>query len=97
VETLKNFGKDIQTLDDLVRMTSISRDDVIDVLREMNCVSKGKGEYELMVQKESLAAAIAQIESGRPKSKIDPGALIWIDGDDEKTNFIEPPPAPVPQ
>jgi histone acetyltransferase MYST1 len=89
IELLKNFGKDIQTLDDLVRLTSISRDDIIDVLREMNCVSKGKGEYELMVQKESLANAIAQFDSGKPKSKIDPMALIWMDGDDEKTSFAE--------
>jgi histone acetyltransferase MYST1 len=91
VELLKNFGKDIQTLDDLVRMTSISRDDIIDVLREINCVSKGKGEYELMVQKESLASAIAQIETGRPKSKIDPSLLIWLEGDEEKTDFTEVP------
>jgi histone acetyltransferase MYST1 len=90
VDLLKT-GKDIQTLDDLVRMTSISRDDIIDVLREMNCVSKVKGEYELMIQKESLAIAIAQLDTGKPKSKIDPSALIWLDGDDEKTNFTELP------
>jgi hypothetical protein len=53
-----------------------------------------KGEYELMVQKESLATAIAQLESGKPKSKIDPALLIWLDGDEEKTNFTEVPPAP---
>jgi hypothetical protein len=92
VELLKNFGMDIQTLDDLVKMTSISRDDIIDVLREINCVSKGKGEYELMVHKESLASAIAQIETGKLKSKIDSSLLIWLDGDEEKTDFTEVPP-----
>jgi histone acetyltransferase MYST1 len=86
VDLLKNW-KDIQTLDDLVRLTSISRDDIIDVLREMNCVSKGKGEYELMVQKESLANAAAEIERGKPRARIDSLALIWLDGDDEKTDF----------
>lgn len=90
VEVLKNYGKDIQTLDDLVRMTSISRDDVIDVLREMNCVSKAKGEYELMVQKETLATAIRELEQGKPRMKVDPSCLIWLDGDDEKTDFTVP-------
>ncbi|OHT07964.1 MOZ/SAS family protein [Tritrichomonas foetus] len=87
VETLKTHGRDISTLDDLVRLTSISRDDIIDVLREMNCVSKGKGEYELYIQKESLQAAIQHLEDGKPRQKIDPNALIWLDGDDDKVDF----------
>jgi histone acetyltransferase MYST1 len=89
VEVLRN-RKDVQTLDELVRMTSISRDDIIDVLREMNCVSRAKGEYELMIQKEALANAIADLEKAKPKLKIDPLLLIWLDGDDEKTDFACP-------
>ena len=96
VEVLKFYGRDIHTLDDLVRMTSISRDDVIDVLREMNCVSKAKGEYELMIQKESLVAAIRELDQGKPRMKVDPSCLIWFDGDDERTDFTTPFVIPTP-
>ena len=72
-------------------MTSITRDDVIDVLRSIKCVSRVKGEYELMIQKENLASAFAQIENGKPRNRIDPMNLIWILGDDERTDYTEIP------
>lgn len=88
VETLKNHWRDVTSLDDLIKLTSISRDDVIDVLRELKCVTKGKGEYELCIQKDTLQQAIQKLESSqKQKMKIDPKALIWLDGDDDKTDF----------
>ncbi|KAH0788914.1 MOZ/SAS family protein [Histomonas meleagridis] len=91
VELLKDHSKEMISLDDIVMMTSISRDDVIDVLREINCVSRAKGEYELMVQKDSLMDAIHKFENGRKRAKIDPMCLIWLDGDDDKTDFTKVP------
>lgn len=91
LDLLKNYGKDLISIDDLVTMTSITRDDVIDVLRSIKCVSRVKGEYELMIQKENLASAFAQIENGKPRNRIDPMNLIWILGDDERTDYTEIP------
>ena len=88
IETLRDRIRDISSLDDLVQLTSISRDDIIDVLRELKLVSRGKGEYELYIQKEILQQAIQTFESNtKPKLKIDPNALFWLDGDDDKTDF----------
>lgn len=88
-EVLRDHIKEIATLDDLVRITSIARADIIDVLKEMNCVTRGKGEYELFINKESLNNAIAKFESGKQRAKIDPSCLIWLPGDDEKIDFRE--------
>lgn len=87
VEVLRDHQKEVNTLDDLERITSIALPDIIDVLKELNCVTRGKGEYELSVNKESLSNAISKFESGRQKLKIDPTCLIWLQGDDDKTDF----------
>lgn len=83
VELLKLHGKEILSIDDIERITSIQQSDIIDTLKRISCVTKVKGEYELSINREALGKAITELNKGKVKRKIDPSQLIWFPSDEE--------------
>jgi histone acetyltransferase MYST1 len=84
VEILRSRAKNAMSLDDLERITAIRNEDIVEVLREMSCIVKVKGEWELNINKEALAAALAEIDSGKRREVVDPNLLIWMPPKDEQ-------------
>ncbi|KAH0785107.1 MOZ/SAS family protein [Histomonas meleagridis] len=82
-------ARDIQSLHEIVQCTSIAKQDIIEVLKEMDCVTKIRGEYELRVNPEKLSYAIAQYEqrSNGNRPAFDPNYLIWLP-EDEANNIL---------
>lgn len=81
VDLLRNRWREITSIEDLEQITSIDSNDIIDVLKEISCVVKVKGEYELNINREALNNAIAELDAQRKKPHIDPCCLIWLPGD----------------
>lgn len=81
-------SRDVQSIYEIEKCTSIAKQDIVDILKEMDCVTKIRGEYELRINTEKLAIAIAQFEQRPKKLRIDPNYLIWLP-EDEKYNIIE--------
>jgi histone acetyltransferase MYST1 len=77
VEVLRSRAKDKPSLGDLEKITAIQNDDIIEVLREISCVVKVKGEWELNINKDALTAAIVELDSGKRREVVDPNLLIW--------------------
>ncbi|KAH0787653.1 MOZ/SAS family protein [Histomonas meleagridis] len=82
IELLRDYKSDIQSIDQIERLTSIEKDDIIEILKEIQCVVFVKGEYELDINKEALAKAISKLEASPQKPRIDPMNLIWFPEDD---------------
>ena len=78
VELLRVHGKDIMSIDDIERVTSIQQSDIIDTLKRISCVTKVKGEYELSINRDALSKAISELNNGKIRRKIDPMKLIWL-------------------
>ncbi|KAK8847995.1 hypothetical protein M9Y10_019047 [Tritrichomonas musculus] len=78
VELLKIHGKEIMSIEDIEKITSIQQSDVIDTLKRIQCVTKVKGEYELSINKDALSKAISELSKGKVRRKIDPMKLIWF-------------------
>ena len=83
VDLLRNRWREIQSISELEQLTAINSDDIVDVLKEISCVVKVKGEYELSINKEALATAAAELDSRSKRQGIDPSMLIWMPGDDK--------------
>lgn len=83
VDLLKVHGKEIMSIDDIERVTSIQQSDIIETLKRISCVTKVKGEYELSINRDALGKAISDLSKGKPKRKIDPMKLIWFPDDDD--------------
>lgn len=83
VELLKIHWKEITSIEDIERMTSIQQSDIIETLKKINCVTKVKGEYELNINKDALGNAIMELDRGKSKKKIDSDYLIWFPNDDD--------------
>jgi histone acetyltransferase MYST1 len=83
LDLLRARAKAIQSLDELEKITSIQTDDIVDVLRDIQCVVYVKGEYELSINKEALATAISSLDATKRRSVIDPLFLIWMPTEDD--------------
>lgn len=84
LDLLNNRSAEIATLDDLVTLTAIDKNDIIDTLKEFNYITKVKGEYELNFNKENTSAISSQYDVSKARKRIDPSLLIWLPGDDDR-------------
>jgi histone acetyltransferase MYST1 len=83
VDLLRTREKEIDSLDDLEKLTAIQTDDIVEVLKDIQCVVKVKGEYELEINKDAFAGAIAELDSRKRRPVIDPLLLVWMPEPDE--------------
>ena len=88
VDLLRNRWREIKSIEELKQLTAINSDDIVDVLKELNCVIKVKGEYDLNVNKDTLMAAAAELDAAKKKLCIDPHYLIWLPGDDDEVKHV---------
>jgi histone acetyltransferase MYST1 len=80
--------RDIETIDQIVRCTAISRCDVAEILADFDSLVKVRGEWELEVNGDRLAEALAIYEQKPKRRRIEGANLIWTP-EDEKNNHIE--------
>lgn len=78
VELFKNSSSRINCLEDIVRETSIALPDVIDTLKNLNSVTKIKGEYILSLNKDVIENTFNSLSKGKPKLHINSDNLIWL-------------------
>jgi histone acetyltransferase MYST1 len=78
VGLLSTREKEIDSIEDLEKLTAMQRSDIVEILKEINCVVKIKGEYELEINKESLSNTVAQLATRGKRAVIDPQCLIWL-------------------
>ena len=78
LDLFKTRYEEITTLDNIVMLTGIDKNDIVETLKEFNCVTKAKGEYELSIDIPHLTAALSAYQHSTPKRKIDPRYLIWL-------------------
>ena len=81
---LKNRAGEINSIDNLVTLTAIDRNDIIETLKEVNLITKVKGEYDMNLNKDALSAAFAAVDLTKHRRTIDPQYLIWLPGDDDR-------------
>ena len=84
LDLIKNRNSEISTLEDLIALTAIDKNDIIETLKEFNYVTKVKGEYELNINKDNLNIALNSNDNLKNRKKIDPNLLIWLPGDDDR-------------
>lgn len=75
---------EIQSIEEIEKITSIAKDDIIDVLKKYQSVVLVKGEYELDINQECIDNEFQKISSLHSKSYIDPLKLIWFPEDDKE-------------
>lgn len=76
-------GFEIRSVDDIVALTAIAKDDAIEALTSLGLVQKVKGQYDLIFSKESITSALSAFE-GKNKKRVNPALLIWLPGDDDR-------------
>ena len=69
---------EVTSIDSIIMLTGIDRGDIIETLKEFNCVTKAKGEYELNIDVPHLTAALSMYQNSHHKRKINPNFLIWL-------------------
>lgn len=75
--------EDVQSVEDIERITAITREDVVEVLKRFQSVVLVKGEYVLDIDRECIEREMLKIYEAKRKKIIDPAKLIWFP-DDEK-------------
>ncbi|EAX91343.1 MOZ/SAS family protein [Trichomonas vaginalis G3] len=78
LELFNTRESEMTSLDNIVILTSIQKEDIIYSLKQFHCFTKVKGEYEIDVSSPSLRQAIEKHRSATPKRKIDPQYLTWL-------------------
>lgn len=78
LELFRTRYQEMTSIDNIIILTSIQRSDVIETLKELGCVTKVKGEYELDLTSTTLQSAIENQQKAAPKRKIDPQYLRWL-------------------
>lgn len=82
LETIRDHMTEITSIDDLVSLTSIQSYDVVEALKEFNCVTQIKGEYIYSLNQEAFQAALNKNAAKKPMLKVKPNLLVWFKGDD---------------
>lgn len=69
---------EMTSIDNIVILTSIQKLDVIETLKQINCLTRVKGDYEIDLHSPQLKQAIEAHQKVPPKRRIDPQYLTWI-------------------
>jgi histone acetyltransferase MYST1 len=83
IEVLHEQGNKIDSLQNLERFTAIQSADLIEVLKELQCVMKVRGEYKLKINRKVLSVAIEQLKGKKRQPLIDRTRLIWFPDSEE--------------
>ena len=77
VELLQEQPNKIDSISDIVHETSITEKDVIQILKELQCLTKIGDEYELLINEEIIKKAYEVLQK-KPRRKVNPNLLIWF-------------------
>lgn len=78
ISTLKDKLTEIKYISDIVKLTYIDEDDVVDTLKPLNLVESYRGEYELLESKDDILNIIDKIPTKRMIYAVDAKKLIWL-------------------
>lgn len=84
VELLHDVRSDVETIDDIMDRTGISRNDITETLRNLSCLTfLPDNQPELLINYDSIDPVYEKLQSKPPKRKVNPKNLIWFKEDFE--------------
>lgn len=87
IHVLRERLPEIRYISDIVKLTFIDEDDVVDTLKQYNLVEPNRGEYELLENRETITNILGTLPVKKPINAINTKYLIWLPNGSYSTNY----------